>query len=102
MARCLAARTGAGTRRTLPCLPRDRASKIANPLILIDEIEKAGTRSDYGRLWIACSASLSPRRTAAIRIPPLQTNLDLSQVSYVATANSLDPCRARSATGCAW
>ena len=27
--------------------------KQANPIVLIDEIEKAGTRSDYGRFWDA-------------------------------------------------
>jgi ATP-dependent Lon protease len=65
--------------------------KIANPLVLIDEIEKAGTRSDYGRLWDCLLGFLEPETNARYPDPALQTNLDLSQVSYVATANSLDP-----------
>jgi ATP-dependent Lon protease len=65
--------------------------KIANPLILIDEIEKAGTRSDYGRLWDCLLGFLEPETNRRYPDPALQTNLDLSQVSYVATANSLDP-----------
>src|SRR6266404_3404011 len=65
--------------------------KIANPLIMIDEIEKAGTRSDYGRLWDCLLGFLEPETNSRYPDPALQTNLDLSQVSYVATANSLDP-----------
>jgi ATP-dependent Lon protease len=65
--------------------------KIANPLVLIDEIEKAGTRSDYGRLWDCLLGFLEPETNARYPDPALQTSLDLSQVSYVATANSLDP-----------
>jgi ATP-dependent Lon protease len=65
--------------------------KIANPLVLIDEIEKAGTRSDYGRLWDCLLGFLESETNARYPDPALQTNLDLSQVSYVATANSLDP-----------
>ena len=53
----------------------------ANPLWLVDEIEKAGTRTDYGRLW-DCIPGVDPA---------LQINLDLSHVSYIATANDLDP-----------
>jgi hypothetical protein len=66
-------------------------SKIANPVVLIDEIEKAATRTDYGRLWDCLLGFLEPETNARYPDPALQTNLDLSQVSYVATANSLDP-----------
>jgi ATP-dependent Lon protease len=65
--------------------------KIANPLVMIDELEKAGTRSDYGRLWDCLLAFLEPETNARYPDPALQTTPDLSQVSYVATANSLDP-----------
>jgi ATP-dependent Lon protease len=64
--------------------------KIANPLVMIDEIEKAGTRSDYGRLWDCLLGFLEPETNSRYPDPALQTNLDLSQVSYVATANSID------------
>ncbi|MGX1016781.1 ATP-dependent Lon protease [Bradyrhizobium japonicum] len=65
--------------------------RIANPLVLIDEIEKAATRSDYGRLWDTLLGFLEPETCARYPDPALQTNLDLSQVSYIATANRLDP-----------
>jgi hypothetical protein len=65
--------------------------KIANPLVLIDECEKAATRSDYGRLWNCLLGFLEPETRARNPDPALQTNLDLSHVSFVATANRLDP-----------
>jgi ATP-dependent Lon protease len=89
--------TFAGTARRWysaePCHPflAIATGKIANPLVLIDEIEKAGTRSDYGRLWDCLLGFFEPESSVRYPDPALQTNLDLSQVSYVATANSLDP-----------
>jgi hypothetical protein len=76
-----------------PCHPflAVAQGKIANPLVLIDEIEKAATRSDYGRLWDCLLGFLEPETNARYPDPALQKNLDLSQVSYVATANTLDP-----------
>ena len=76
-----------------PCHPflAIAQGKIANPLVLIDELDKAGTRSDYGRLWDCLLAFLEPETSARYPDPALQTTLDVSQVSYVATANSLDP-----------
>jgi hypothetical protein len=65
--------------------------KHANPMLLLDELEKAGTRADYGRLWDCLLGFLEPETNARYPDPALQTNLDLSHVSYVATANSLDP-----------
>ena len=65
--------------------------RIANPLVLIDEIEKAATRSDYGRLWDCLLGFLEVETNCRYPDPALQTNLDLSHVSFVATANRLDP-----------
>jgi ATP-dependent Lon protease len=89
--------TFAGTARRWysaePCHPflAIAAGRIANPLVLIDELEKAGTRSDYGRLWDCLLGFFEPESSVRYPDPALQTNLDLSQVSYVATANNLDP-----------
>lgn len=76
-----------------PCHPFLAVAQggIANPLVLIDEIEKSATRNDYGRLWDCLLAFLEPETSARYPDPALQTNLDLSQVSFVATANSLAP-----------
>jgi hypothetical protein len=75
-----------------PCHPflAIAQSRQANPFVLIDELEKAGTRNDYGRLWDCILGFLEPETAARYPDPALQTNLDLSQVSYVATANTLD------------
>jgi len=76
-----------------PCHPFIAVAQrgVANPLILIDEIEKASTRSDYGRFWDCLLAFLEPETARRYPDPALQLPLDLSAVSYVATANTLDP-----------
>jgi ATP-dependent Lon protease len=76
-----------------PCHPllAVAQAKIGNPLVLLDELEKAGTRSDYGRLWDCLLGFLEPETSCRYPDPALQVALDLSQVSYVATANTLDP-----------
>jgi hypothetical protein len=76
-----------------PCHPflAIAQGRIANPLILLDEIEKAAVRTDYGRLWDCVLGFLEPETSARYPDPALQTKLDLSHTSFVATANSLDP-----------
>jgi hypothetical protein len=76
-----------------PCHPflAIARAKHANPIVLIDELEKAGTRNDYGRFWDCLLAFLEPETAVRYPDPALQVPLDLSQVSYVATANALDP-----------
>ena len=76
-----------------PCHPflAVAQAKHANPLVLIDELEKAGTRSDYGRFWDCLLGFLEHETAARYPDPALQTVLDLGHVSYVATANALDP-----------
>jgi ATP-dependent Lon protease len=66
-------------------------AKHANPVVLIDELEKAGTRNDYGRFWDCLLAFLEPETATRYPDPALQVMLDLRHVSYIATANSLDP-----------
>jgi ATP-dependent Lon protease len=75
-----------------PCHPflAIAQSKQAGPLVLIDELEKAGTRTDYGRFWDCLLGFLEPETASRYPDPALQTNLDLSQISYVATTNSID------------
>jgi ATP-dependent Lon protease len=76
-----------------PCHPflAIARAKHANPIVLIDEIEKAGTRNDYGRFWDCILGFLEMETSARYFDPALQTPLDLGHVSYVATANALDP-----------
>ena len=65
--------------------------RTANPLILIDELEKAATRTDYGRLWDCLLGLLESETSSRYPDPALQIPVDLSHVNYVATANSLEP-----------
>lgn len=72
-----------------PCAPflAIARARHANPMILLDELEKAGTRSEYGRLWDCLLGFLEPETSMRYPDPVLQ-NLDLSNLSYVATANT--------------
>ncbi len=89
--------TFAGTDRrwhsTEPCHPflAIARGETANPVMLIDEIEKAGTRSDYGRFWDCLLGLLEQETSSRYPDPALQIPIDLSHVSYVATANAVDP-----------
>ena len=76
-----------------PCHPFLAVARagIANPLILIDEIEKAAAAGfDHGRFWDALLGLIEPETSSRYPDPALQTELDLSHISYIATANSLD------------
>lgn len=59
----------------------------ANPAVLVDELDKAPTRSDYGRLWDGMISFLEPETAARFPDPCVQAELDLSWVSVIATAN---------------
>jgi len=60
-------------------------------LILLDELEKAATRSDYGRLWDSLLGLLEVETASQYPDPALQTTVDVSHVSYLATANGVEP-----------
>jgi ATP-dependent Lon protease len=64
--------------------------RIANPILLIDEIEKAGTSSRNGRLWDALLPFLERETAGRYRDVSLDAELDLSWVSHIATANSIE------------
>lgn len=78
---------------TQPCHPllAIAAARHANPVIMVDEIEKAPTRSDYGRLWDVLLSMLEPETSKRFLDPSMQVECDLSMVSFVATANSIEP-----------
>lgn len=83
-------KTWAGSMASVPARAVLR-SQTANPIVFVDEIEKSGSGTYNGRLWDAMHPFLE-RETSA-RYPETglgDVELDLSWVSYVATANSLD------------
>jgi hypothetical protein len=61
--------------------------RIANPILMIDEVDKSGTSSHNGRLWDALLPFLERETAARYRDVSLDAELNLSFVSYVATAN---------------
>ncbi|GAU82924.1 AAA family ATPase [Bosea sp. BIWAKO-01] len=73
-----------------PFLAISRAQH-ANPIAMIDELEKAATRTDNGRLWDVLLTFLETETAGRFLDPALQIECDLSHVSIVATANSVAP-----------
>ena len=65
-------------------------SQIANPLVLVDEIEKAGSGTYNGRLWDAMHAFLERETSERYPETGLDVEVNLGWVSYCATANSLE------------
>jgi hypothetical protein len=65
-------------------------SRHANPLVLLDEIEKAGSGTYNGRLWDALVPFLERETSSRYRETGLDCELDLGHVNYCATANSVD------------
>jgi ATP-dependent Lon protease len=59
----------------------------ANPMILLDEIEKAQTRQDQGRLWDTLLGLMEPETSRRFTDSALQVECDLSHALYIATAN---------------
>jgi ATP-dependent Lon protease len=61
-------------------------SMTANPVVMVDEIDKAAS-SHHGSLFNAMLTLLEPETAARYRDQSLDAELDLSAVSYIATAN---------------
>ncbi|AWB24317.1 MULTISPECIES: AAA family ATPase [Methylobacterium] len=72
------------------CVPLQaiRRAEAASVLVVLDELSRAGTRADNGKLVDGVLA-LTERETArAYQDPYLECPVDLSAVSYIATANT--------------
>lgn len=71
------------------CAPVEavRRYEIANPICLVDEIDKAGTSRHNGSLAEALMPFLEGETSRNFPDPFLQTDVDLSHVSYILTAN---------------
>jgi ATP-dependent Lon protease len=83
--------TGKAWANTEPSVPARavQQSKTANPVVMIDEIDKAAERNWNGRLWDAILPFLDRETNSRYRDQSLDCELDLSRVSYVATANDV-------------
>ena len=72
-----------------PFLAMSRGQQ-ANPLIILDELEKAPTRQDYGRMWDSLLPFLDPGSNKQAQDKCLQVPIDASHINYIATANRID------------
>lgn len=74
-----------------PCHPLQAIARFgnANPIFLVDELDKAGTGTHNGRLWDALLPFLDPGSAARFMDPAAMIEVDLSHISYMATANSI-------------
>ncbi|TXM65399.1 AAA family ATPase [Methylobacterium sp. WL120] len=72
------------------CVPLQliQRTRTANPCIIVDEMEKAATRRENGALIDTLTALLEPEGSRAFFDPYIETEVDLSAVQYLATANS--------------
>ena len=63
--------------------------EVANPIIVLDEIDKANGSDSNGHPWRALLNFLEKGNAAHFTDPFLLVEVDLSHVSYLATANSI-------------
>ena len=77
---------------TVPSAPARAVNqtRISNPVVLVDEIDKAATSTRNGRLWNVLLPFLERETARAYRDVSLDAELDLSWISHIATANSVE------------
>ncbi len=84
-----------------PCQPisRDVAWGMANPLVLLDEIEKAPTGKTTGGCGTACCHSSNPAATRPCRTSACRSQFDASQHHLHRHRDRIDRCLGRCVTG---
>jgi len=66
-----------------------RETETANPIVLLDEIDKAGGGDRNGRITATLLTMLEPETRSRFYDEALNTNVDLSYVNWVLTANDV-------------
>ena len=81
-----------GWGNTTPSAPARAVNqtRLSNPVVLIDEIDKAGTSTRNGRLWNVLLPFLERETARAYRDVSLDAELDLSWILHLATANTVE------------
>jgi len=70
-----------------------RRADVANPMLILDEIEKASQSRTNGSLLDAILSVIEPSSRSAVLDPYLEAPVDLSAVNVMACCNSVDPIR---------
>ncbi|WP_161539701.1 AAA family ATPase [Paramagnetospirillum kuznetsovii] len=70
-----------------------RSTKSANPLIMLDELDKAAEGTRNGSVHQTLLSMLEPATAKAWTDECLQVPVDLSAVNWIATANDLTPLK---------
>ncbi|MCJ2124903.1 AAA family ATPase [Methylobacterium sp. J-077] len=72
------------------CVPLQllQRTRTANPALIVDELEKAAVGRHNGSLVDTLTAMLEPEGSRAFFDPYIETEVDLSAVQYLATANA--------------
>lgn len=78
-----------GSRRVSTPLELIRTSDRANPVIILDELEKTGKGGSYGSLTSALLPMLERHSASAYFEVGIERSADLSAISFLATANDL-------------
>jgi hypothetical protein len=66
------------------------STMVGNPFVLVDELNRGGTGAHNGNLFDAMVGFLDRETSKRHRETALDTTIDLSRVSYIATANDVD------------
>jgi len=88
--------TARGFTSTMPCFPALAMSqhRTANPVLVIDEIDKAEGSSRHGDPVAALLSLIEPGSAKAFWDRCLLAKVDVSHVNWIATANDLTPLSA--------
>ncbi len=76
----------------LPCLPAlaMHQARTANPIVVVDELEKAGRSERHGNPLAALLTLIEPSTAAAFYDRCLLAHIDVSHVNWIMTANSIE------------
>ncbi len=66
------------------------AVRVANPILVLDEVEKVGTSTHHGGVHSALLGLLERETATACRDIHLDAELDLSRLNWIMTANGID------------
>lgn len=70
-----------------------RSEKTANPVILVDELDKAATGSHNGDIKATLLSMLEPLSAKAWPDECLMSPVDISQINWIVAANSVTPLK---------